>query len=111
MPIREGVVVARVIPDPKVRWPRRDRLGTAGTTNETTTMSGLTRCVVPSPAIRRRSVMLALVAALAVVLGGRASAVAAQSSQTQSVSGTLSVVEGDPLGGGPHRVKTYGVAA
>jgi hypothetical protein len=94
------------VTDPKVRWPAgQPRHGRDD--GPEMKVSGMTRLVVPSRAIRRRSVLLALVAALAVVLGGPASAVAAQSGGTQSVSGILGVVEGDPLGGGRHRIKTY----
>jgi hypothetical protein len=52
--------------------------------------------------------MAALVAALAMALATRAGGAVAQTGGTQTVSGILSVIEGDPLGfSGPHQLKTY----
>jgi hypothetical protein len=62
----------------------------------------------PLQAISPRSVLVVLVAALAMALAARASGALAQTAGTQTVTGILSVIEGDPLGfSGPHQLKTY----
>src|SRR5688500_5855910 len=61
-----------------------------------------------SQASRPRALMVVLVAALVMVLAARASGAIAQTAGTQTVSGILSVIEGDPIGfSGPHQLKTY----
>jgi hypothetical protein len=61
-----------------------------------------------SLSLSRRSFVFVVAAVLAVALGARGGAVTAQSPGTQTVSGILRVIEGDPLGlSGPHKIKSY----